>query len=421
MINRKALGMTEEEATAFQDAAESVYDRWNGKASVDLRLTFAEIQSLAMRQILESGEFIAVRRSVDDRRRPYFLAFEPIEPDRLEDPVDVPKGANIRFGIEKDALNVPSAYYFLVNHPGDSMRTVVRGYDGSKRVAAYDSAGRPIVFHVYPVLRPGQSRGIPFFAPVLETFKTLADYMEAELVAARVAACFAAFVKTDNPYLNAYNRADDTNASSQRLEGMEPGAIEYLGPGQEITFSDPKRPGQTFDAFVERLVRSIGAALGLPYELIFKDFSKTSYSSARAALLQAYRVFQNWQQMIVEHLCQPAWEILLEEAFLRGQLPIADFYQYRFEYTRALWIPPGWSWVDPLKEAQANQVAIQTKVKSRAMVCAEQGVDWETVTNQLAREKALDRELGLDSDESEEAPGQDDSRGSENGETGRDD
>lgn len=406
VINAKRIGITEDQAKAFQEAAERVFARWSPTASADLQMNFNELQSLAMRQVLESGESINVRRTIKDRkRRPYMLALDPIEPDRLDNPRDKTRDTNIRFGIERDKLNIPTNYHFLTTHPGDTVTKYRGGYTASKAVAAYDSRGRPNVFHFFPHLRPGQTRGVPFFAPVLDTFKILADYMEAELVAARVSACFAAFVKTDNPYSAGFGRADDTNNASQLLEGMEPGAVEYLANGQDIVFSDPKRPGQTFDAFVERLVRSIGAALGLPYELIFKDFSKTNYSSARAALLQAYRVFQNWQQMVVDNLCQPVWEILLEEAYLTGDLPAPDFYANQWEYTRAAWIPPGWQWVDPKKETEANKVAVEMGFKSRADVCAEAGDDWEAKAIQIAREKQKYDDLGIPFGTATEATG----------------
>jgi lambda family phage portal protein len=201
-------------------------------------------------------------------------------------------------------------------------------------------------------------------------------------------------VKTENPYGAASANAATTE-NDQRLEALEPGVIEYLGMNQDVTFAKPERPGTTFDQFVQRILRMIGAALGLPYELVLKDFSQTNYSSARAALLQAYRVFQVWQKMVVDHLCQPLWELLLEEAWLRGELTAPGFESRKWEYTRASWIPPGWKWVDPKREAEADKISIEMGLKTRADSCAEQGSDWEEKAEQAAREKAKYEELGL--------------------------
>jgi lambda family phage portal protein len=386
------LNISPDQGADFQKQAERVWTKWASNCDARGKLTFAEIEFLAVRQILEAGEFLSIRRAINDDR-PYFLALDIMEPDRLDDPPDKRDDPNTRFGITSNDRGRPLTYHIRETHPGDSFRKRDDAYKFTA-VKAQDGGGRPNVFHVFPVLRPGQTRGIPFFAPVIEKFKMLADYLEAELVAARVAACFAAFVKTENPYGAATANAATTE-NDQRLEALEPGVIEYLGMNQDVTFAKPERPGTTFDQFVQRILRMIGAALGLPYELVLKDFSQTNYSSARAALLQAYRVFQVWQNMIVNHLCQPVYELLLEEAWLRGELTAPGFESQKWEYTRAGWIPPGWRWVDPLKEANADKISIEMGLKTRADSCAEQGQDWEEKAEQAAREKAKYEELGL--------------------------
>jgi lambda family phage portal protein len=136
------------------------------------------------------------------------------------------------------------------------------------------------------------------------------------------------------------------------------------------------------------VLRSIGAALGLPLELVLKDFSRTNYSSARAALLEARRFFRTYQQWLACQFCQPVWEMLLEEAWLRGELPGANlFWQEREEWLRARWIAPGWGWVDPVKEVESSKMAVQTGVSTLADECAGQGRDWEEVKDQQRIER----------------------------------
>jgi len=392
----KALPISDDQVKSFQAQAEGSWQKWSPWADGARRLNFDEIQALAVRQILESGEFLAIRRALPLKKgRPYNLALDIMEPDRLATPGKGAGKADVRFGIKLNKRGMPTTYFIRKSHPGDTFRRKDGGTFDFTEVPATDTQGRPNVLHVFPVLRPGQTRGIPFFTPVIEKFKHLADYLEAELVAARVAACFSAFVKKNAPYSAAVGNAADTNADGQRLESLEPGVIEYLGPDEEVQFAKPDRPGTTFDQFVEKLLRMIGASLGLPYELVIKDFSKTNYSSARAALLQAYKVFKVWQKMIIDHLCQPMWELLMEEAWLRGELTAPGFEKFKWEYTRASWIPPGWQWVDPLKEAKAAETAVKMGFKTRADVCAEHGADWEEKAEQAAREKKKYEALGL--------------------------
>ena len=169
-------------------------------------------------------------------------------------------------------------------------------------IPARDSSGRPNILHIFPSRRPGQQRGVPLFAPVLCLFKHMADYLEAEVVAARVAACLAVFVTSGSDGMSMVQQdqnTSSTDADGRRIQSIAPGNVSYLEPGESINVVDPKRPGDTFAPFMEGVLRLIGASLGLPYELLLKDFSKTNYSSARAALLEGRRMFVNWRSWLV--------------------------------------------------------------------------------------------------------------------------
>jgi capsid protein len=72
-----------------------------------------------------------------------------------------------------------------------------------------------------------------------------------------------------------------------------------------------------------------------------------------------------------------------------------DFYERRAAWTRCKWIGPGRGWVDPVKEAKAAQLRMQIGLSTLEDECAAQGLDWEEVLEQLAREKAKIMELGL--------------------------
>jgi lambda family phage portal protein len=218
----------------------------------------------------------------------------------------------------------------------DSRRRIEREFI---EIPARNELGRPNVFHLYPVQRSGQTRGVPFFSPVLTYFKDLAEYAEAELVAARIAACFSIFITSEASM--DLNTGYDRNFQGQFLESLEPGMIRHLLPGESITSFNPQRPSATFEPFVEKMLRAISAALGLPYELVAKDFSKTNYSSARAALLEARRYFKVRQEWLARKLCQPVWEMVLEEAYLRCELGAISFYENKQYWVNASWITPG--------------------------------------------------------------------------------
>jgi len=394
LVSANEVDISEERVQEFQRAAERAWARWVRYADAGERLSFYDIQGLLYRQRLESGEGLALPARYEKSWRPYELAIQVIEPDRLNTPYKIVANADVRAGVEIGERGEAKGYWIQKEHPGDSWAS--RALSEYDHVVARDADGRPQVFHLYRPLRPGQSRGVPILAPVILTFKDLGDYLEAELVAARLGACFGLIVVSDNPYGAASNANSDTNTEGQRLEEFEPGMVRYLAPGQDVRQVIPQRPGGTFDTFMERVLRSIGAGVNLPLELVLKDFSKTNYSSARAALLEARRFFRCEQVWLIDSFCQPVWELFLEEAFLRGELPARDFYKHREAYTRAAWRPTlGWGWVDPTKEIEAELRAVDGNVRTLSDVCSQHGNDWEEVMEQRAREEGRRMELGL--------------------------
>ena len=59
------------------------------------------------------------------------------------------------------------------------------------------------------------------------------------------------------------------------------------------------------------------------------------------------------------------------------------------------WKPRRWSWVDPMKDLQANIAAVEAGLKSRRTIIAEGGGDVEDVFDQIALDNTLADEKGL--------------------------
>ena len=92
---------------------------------------------------------------------------------------------------------------------------------------------------------------------------------------------------------------------------------------------------------------------------------------------------------------QPVYELWLEEAVNAGLVEAPNFYEMMPFYCRAKWIGPGRGWLNPIQEAEAAQVRIATGITTLEMECAEQGVDYNDVIDQRAKEKRQLQEAGL--------------------------
>ena len=394
-IDKEQLNIDDDAANKFQKDAEHVWKMWIPHADAGNRMDFYEIQQLVDRQILENGEALIIPMMLDDPARPYRTALQVIESDRLDTPSDKRGDKSIRSGVRIGEKGEAVSYFIQKTHPGDT-RFAKNSEKEFIEIPAFNEYGRRNVFHLYYVLRSGQTRGVPFFAPVLTYFKDLGEYAEAELVAARIAACFSLFITSEASMDVSAGGAYDRSPSGQLLESLEPGMIKHLMPGESITSFNPQRPGSSFEPFVDRILKAISAALGLPYELVAKDFSKTNYSSARAALLEARRYFRMRQEWLAQKFCQPVWDMVLEEVYLSRKITAETFYENKQRWTGASWIAPGWEWVDPLKEAQAAEVGLRNGIVTYSDIYAQDGKDWEECFEQRKREQEKIKKLGLE-------------------------
>ena len=180
---------------------------------------------------------------------------------------------------------------------------------------------------------------------------------------------------------------------------LKDGLIVPLAPGEKLNAVTPARPAQAFPAFTMAVLRHIATGLNIPYELLMKDFSQTNYSSARAAMLEAWRFFKSRRAWLAAHWARPVYELWMEEAVSKGYIEAPDFYSKRYAWTRARWIGPGRGWIDPVKEATASKIRMEIGISTLEDECAEQGQDWGEVLEQRAREKARIEALGLTTEE----------------------
>lgn len=395
-IDPDAAGISAEEARKLGRIAEGLFRRWEQFAAADERTDFAGLQRLAQRKKTEDGEVFARGVLVDRPGRPFRTAIEVIEADRVQTPGSIDDDRT-RAGVVLGRSGQPVAYHVLLQHPGDGHLRRGATQRKFRKIAAWDGQGGRAMVHLYRVKRPGQTRGEPRLAPVMTSLHDLGQVLEAERIAKRIEACLAGFIKRDPATWQTSDRTDP-ETGGMRVD-FEPGMFEMLMPGESVDLVQSNRPGTTFDPYVKLMVRTVGAAVEMPLEVLLLDYSESSWSSARAAVLEARRGWETEQQELARGFCQWAYGLVLEEAYLAGDFPVSDFYGLRHVWTAAEWLPDGWRWVDPLKEAQAVSAALAAGVSNLGIESARVGVDWEDNLRATLliekRTQELRQELGL--------------------------
>ena len=399
----RALGKDIAWAEDWSRTVETLWKAYAESTACDVahELNFASMTQLVFRSALENGEALALALWQERSDTPFRTCFQLIESDRLSNPYGMLPTPTLVGGIEKDTFGRPLAYYIQQSPYWTGAWGFALAINAKwDRIEAETSWGRKRVLHMHSKERVGQTRGRPLLTPVIEQFRMLNSYQRTELQSAIVNALVAGVIETplDGPTLAGVMGGDASaylQAKNEYRVQLEGGTMIPLYPGDKLTPFAPARPTNTFPSFVETVLRQIGTAIGLPYELALKDFSKTNYSSARAALLEAWRFFSIRRTWLASYWAAPVYGLWLEEAVNAGLVDAPDFYENQAFYSRSKWIGQGKGWIDPVKEAEAAQLRMQGMISTLELECAEQGLDWNEVLEQRALENRRMDELGL--------------------------
>lgn len=336
-----------------------------------------------LRRKIVDGEILV--RLVVDKRASIPLKLQVIKSDLLDSYLlTAPKSNHIiRSGIELNDYLQPLAYWIQRKSP-DGYIT----YE-SERVPAQQ------VLHLWLKNNPDQIRGISDLAPIIKRLKDTQDFLDAETVAARVAACFSIFITKESVSAVPNYQSSKKDKEGKLLTSVRPGMVNYLRPGEKIETANPSRSITSAKDFVNVQQRLAGAGMGLSYELMSRDFNNATFSSARQGHLEDRRTFEPIQQYLIAHFCQPVWEQFVDCVVLAGLVDIDDYSRNRLRYTNVDWVTPGWSWIDPEKEVKADLLVLKNSGKTLAQWCAERGYDWKEQLEQMAKEKEYAEELGL--------------------------
>jgi lambda family phage portal protein len=401
-IDAKFLGLSDEAAEAWQDNTKRRFKQWAESTDCDAarQLDFYAIQELAFRSHLESGDTFVLTPRMARPGQPAKLALQLIEADRVCNPDRKPDTDHLIDGVEiSPATGEVLAYHVARKHPGAYATT----NNTWERVNARGpSTGRRNVLALFKPLRPGQVRGVPWISPILEPLKQIGRWSDAELNAAVVSGVMATFVKMDPDAFQGLYDEDAQGAiieSASKWSGeMESGKAINLLPGESIESPTPGRPNPAFDPFWVAMVRQIGMALEMPFEVLVMHF-QSSYSAARAALLMAWKSFRSKRDLLAKSLCQPVLELWLADEVAEGRISCPGFFAdpvVRAAWCAAIWTGDGPGSIDPSKEVTAAKMRVELGISTKqAESILHDGVDWEQKHEQRVKEINAEKRDGI--------------------------
>jgi len=408
-IDAKVLGFSQDEAKAWQDNTEREFAIWaeNPKAC-DARgmLDYYSIQHLIMLSALTSGDCVTLfKRYEPTDMMPYSLRLDVVEADRISTPQLGPTlaysmsitdgktkdGYPIYDGVETDHSGLVQAYHICNNYPWEITPV------GSQweRVLAYGTeTGLPNLIHYLEVERPGQYRGVPLLAPVIEYLLQIRRYTESELMAAVIESFFTAFIKTEakpdeNPYNAPNGEGQEPVSSNENDYELGPGAINILKTGESVDFANPTRPANGFSAFIKTMALLLGSSLEITAEVLLKEFN-SSYSASRAALMEAWKAFKRRREWFTGRFCRPSYEVWMSEAVALERIYAPGFFDdpiIRAAYLGSDWVGPSQGMLDPVKEITAEILSCENGFSTHADSAIKlNGSQWDSNIEQLKTE-----------------------------------
>lgn len=384
---------TERLDTLDSKAIEDAFWRWMrpGNCDVTGKLSFFDVQRMFIETVARDGEGLA--RKVYSNAGPFGFKLQLLDTDRLDTDHNETLANNnvIKMGVETTPFGQPVAYWLRVTHPGESP---LYTYSGTKK---YERVPADQIYHLFVSKRPEQSRGIPWMAPALMRMHNLRGYEEAAIVAARVGAAKMGFYVA--PDGDGTPLANDQDPTGKLISDAEAGVLEVLPAGYSFEKFDPDYPHAMFDAFVKTTLRGVASGLGVAYNTISNDLEGVNFSSIRTGVLEErdnWMVIQNW---MIEQFLDDVFSTWLKFALLNkaislpngSALPASKF----DKFNACTWQGRRWQWVDPQADINANVIAINNGLKSRADVIAEQGKDMDDTFASLKVEQDKLQDLGI--------------------------
>lgn len=405
-------------AAEFGRTAEAHYRSWahdpGHYCDAQRSQTVTQMLRLALRHKLVDGDALAQVAWMPERvgrgRARYCTAINLIDPDRLSNPQMRFDSLETRGGVQVDRDGAATGYWIRRAHQGDWWAAADSvHWDLIPRETAW---GRPIIIHDFDHDRASQHRGgAGIFAAILQRMKMLWKYDETELDAAVVNSIFGAYVESpfdhqlmeqalgDDVDLNQYQtqRAEFHTARRTMLGDLK---VPILFPGEKINAVSATRPSSNFANFENAFLRNFAAATGLSAQQLSNNWSDVNYSSARGALLEAWKTMERRRNDFAVGFAQPILASFLEESFEVDDYPLPagapEFIECRAMYARADWMGPGRGWIDPVDEKKGAILGMDGALSTLQRECAEQGLDYEEVLEQRKREIEEFKRLGLE-------------------------
>lgn len=371
---------------------EEAWTQWCKRKNCDVTETqsFNQMMRMAVKRKKVDGGILFKKCYTSGGLVPFKL--QALEVDELDIGRAAPRDSRCRVigGIELNTYN-KAVGYWIQQYSIDGFGQMEPVYVPAKDIIYYFTKDRP-----------SQVREMSDLAPAITRVRDANEFMTAVSVKERIAACLAVFIKKITPSSGNFGSFRGMGPQDAKVSGdyegkrISPGMIKELNAGDEIQVVNPT--GQATDAasYIKLQQRLIGAGQGLSYEATSRDMSQSNYSSARQGIIEDEQTYIEDVELLQEVVMDEVYETFIISGVLSGLFDVPQFWEDKQKYLKHKWVAAPKPWIDPLKDASATKIALQTGQKTFQQVCAENGMDWKDYIDQTLEVLEYAREKGIE-------------------------
>lgn len=341
---------------------ESLWQEWCQEVNFTQKLITAKLAETV------DGEGFLISKTVNEMESPCKLWPVDIEADQVTNPMPLDPAQWQTDGIELHPVTgEPKTYHVLKYHPGDYWF----GYDMNPlKVEAVPARD---ICQLFPKFRPGQVRGLPIFTPSLDLFTELRAFRKSTLDAAATAANHSAVLTSEAPPGLDDDDADEENYNFRRV-GVNRNMMTILPKGMTMAQLRAEHPNATFQEFSEFGVAEAIRPLAYPLNLALGSSQKFNFSSAKLDHI-------NYRNTLTIERVNKIEPVIVEKQFREfiRELSLAGILPSKIRSARDVrhaWHWPGFESLDPLVDANADQLRLAGGQDTWQDFCARRGMDW---------------------------------------------
>lgn len=385
-ISVQAINTADNTPDAYNDIIENHFETWGriDNCSTNGKFDWRKLQELVLESVARDGEALVwIRRGTQFGK--YAFQLQVLDADHLDEnfSITAANGNKIFQGVELNDFGRPVAYHIWQKNPSDAGVVASDHWNNRIRVEAAD------MLHIFDQERCSQVRGYPWITSAMTALHHIGKYRETELISARVAACKQVVYQQENQNANFEGDDDAVDEDGFMPSELSPGSIEVLPFGMTAKAIDWNSPNSSFGEFQKTVLRGAAAALNVSYNSLASDLESVNYSSARFGGLEDQAQYRSIQRWFINAFVKPVYEEWLKVQLLTN-LWALNIPENKFEkFNTVRYHPRSWQSVDPVKDMNADVIAIMASLTSYSDVINKSGRDPEEVFAQLQKDKEM--------------------------------